>query len=539
MEPDLFGASPSGDVLSVTELTGKIKRLLESSFLTVRVEGEVSNFKRYEASGHRYFSLKDEGAQIRVVLFRGNERNIYGELRDGQTVIVTGSLGVFEKKGEYQIYARSAEVRGVGNLLVELERRKRRLAEEGLFDAARKRPLPPFPRRLGIVTSLHGAVLRDMVRVARSRFPGVAIVLAPSPVQGEGAAAEIAAALDVLYVSGDADVVIVGRGGGSIEDLWAFNEEVVVRAIVRSPVPVISAVGHETDFTLADLAADHRAPTPTAAAQMAVPDRVELLDRVGALALRARRADSRSRDAARQEWRIAAGKLSDPRPLLQGKRYAVDALSSSLSEFARSAVRDGREAVESLSASVRIHSPAAWVSGRRGELAVLLGRARTASGRTEPPSPFRPRLSRRQAGVPQSYRRAHAGVRDRARPRHREGDPFRFRGTSRPGVGYPGFRRRVRGRRHGAETVNRLRSQIRLSLRLREGDRSHPTARTPPASRPANAFSAIPFPVLRPCASRCAVSHLKMAGSPPVPYLRSPLRPPSLRRPLFGRSAHR
>ena len=379
MEPDLFAASSSGDVLSVTELTGRIKRLLESSFRTVRVEGEVSNYKRYEASGHRYFSLKDEGAQIRVVLFRGNERNIYGEIRDGQTVIVTGSLGVFEKKGEYQIYARSAEVRGVGNLLLELERRKRRLAEEGLFDAARKRPLPPFPRRLGIVTSLHGAVLRDMVRVARSRFPGVAIVLAPSLVQGEGAAAEIAAALDALYASGDVDVVIVGRGGGSIEDLWAFNEEAVVRAIVRSPVPVISAVGHETDFTLADLAADHRAPTPTAAAQMAVPDRVELLDRVAALSLRARRADARSRETARQEWRIAAGKLSDPRPLLQGKRYAVDALSSSLSERARSAVRDGRETVERLSASVRIHSPAAWVSGRRGELAVLLGRARSAA----------------------------------------------------------------------------------------------------------------------------------------------------------------
>lgn len=339
----------------------------------------MSNYKRYEASGHRYFSLKDEGSQIRVVLFRGNERNIYGEIRDGQTVIVTGSLGVFEKKGEYQIYARSAEVRGVGNLLLDLERRKRRLAAEGLFDAARKRPIPAFPRRLGIVTSMHGAVLRDMVRVARSRFPAVAIVLAPSQVQGEGAAAEIAASLDAIYACGDVDIVLVGRGGGSIEDLWAFNEEAVVRAIVRSPVPVISAVGHETDFTLADLAADHRAPTPTAAAQMAVPDRVELLDRVAALSLRGRRAEARSRETARQEWRIAAGKLSDPRPLLQGKRYAVDALSSSLSECARSTVRDGRETVERLSASVRIHSPAAWVSRRRGEFAVLFGRARSAA----------------------------------------------------------------------------------------------------------------------------------------------------------------
>jgi len=379
MENDLFAASPSGDVLSVTELTGRIKRLLESSFRTVTVEGEVSNYKRYEPSGHRYFSLKDEGAQIRVVLFRGNERNILGEIRDGRTVIVTGSLGVYEKKGEYQIYARTAQVRGVGNLLLELERRKRRLAEEGLFDAARKRPLPAFPLRLGIVTSLHGAALRDMVRVARSRFPGIAITLAPALVQGEGAAPDIAAALDAVYASGSADVVIVGRGGGSIEDLWAFNEEVVVRAIVRSPVPVISAVGHETDFTLADLAADHRAPTPTAAAQMAVPDRVELADRVAALLLRGRRAESRARESARQEWRIAAGRLPDPRQLLQGKRYAVDALSSSLADLARSVVRGGRETVLRLHSSVRIHSPAAWVSGKRGEVAVLLGRARTAA----------------------------------------------------------------------------------------------------------------------------------------------------------------
>jgi len=257
VEPDLFGSPPSeGDVLSVTELTARIKRTLERSFRFFRVEGEVSNYKLYEASGHRYFTLKDEGAQIRVVLFRGRDRHIYGEIRDGQTVIVTGSLGVYEKKGEYQVYAQSAEVRGAGNLLVELERRKRKLADEGLFDPGKKRPLPPFPRRIGIVTSRHGAALRDMVRVARSRFPGVSIVLAPSLVQGAGAAADISAALEAMYRHGGADVIIAGRGGGSIEDLWAFNEEEVVRALARSPVPTISAVGHETDFTLSDLAAD-------------------------------------------------------------------------------------------------------------------------------------------------------------------------------------------------------------------------------------------------------------------------------------------
>jgi exodeoxyribonuclease VII large subunit len=379
VDPDLFQPQPAGgEVLSVSALTARIRQVLESAFRTVRVEGEISNYKHYEASGHRYFSLKDEGAQVRVVLFRGRERNILGEIRDGQTVIVTGSLGVYERKGEYQIYAHSVEVRGVGNLLVELEKRKRRLAEEGLFDPARKRPLPAFPRRIGIVTSRHGASLRDIVRVARGRFPGVAITLAPSLVQGDGAAPDIAAALDALYARGGVDVVIVGRGGGSIEDLWAFNEEEVVRAIARSPVPTVSAVGHETDFTLADLVADLRAPTPTAAAQVAVPDRVELLEKVSSLALRLRRGDARKRESARQEWRIAAGKLADPRPLLQGKRYAAAERSTALVECTRSLVRDLGERVERLAASVRFRSPAAWVSGRRGEVEVLSGRARAA-----------------------------------------------------------------------------------------------------------------------------------------------------------------
>jgi exodeoxyribonuclease VII large subunit len=374
--PDLFGSLPrDGEVLTVTELTARIKRTLESDFRLVRVEGEVSNYKRYEASGHRYFSLKDEGAQLRVVLFRGRERHIFGEIRDGQTVIVTGSLGIYEKKGEYQLYAQSVEVRGVGNLLVELERRKRKLAEEGLFDPSRKRPLPPFPRRIGIVTSRQGAALRDMVRVARSRFPGVAIVLAPSLVQGGGAAADIAAALDAMYRFGDPDIVIAGRGGGSIEDLWAFNEEEVVRALARSPVPTISAVGHETDFTLADLAADHRAPTPTAAAQMAVPDRLELLERIAALSLRMRRTEAHVREASRQEWRIAAGKLSDPRPLLQGKRYALGEQTTALAQRAKNAVRERKECLEHLSASARIHAPAARISAMRGALAVHASRA--------------------------------------------------------------------------------------------------------------------------------------------------------------------
>ena len=365
--------SPRG-VESVTELTARIKGCLEGSFRLVRVEGEVSNHRLYP-SGHRYFSLKDEGAQIRVVLFRGRERFVFGDLRDGQAAVVTGSVGVYERKGEYQLYAHSVEVRGLGSLLLELERRKQRLADEGLFDPARKRPLPPFPARIGIVTSRQGAALRDMIRVARRRWPPVGITLAPALVQGEGAAADIVRAMNVLARRGGVDLIIVGRGGGSVEDLWAFNEEDVVRAIAASPLPTISAVGHETDFTLADMAADHRASTPTAAAQMAVPDRDEARERVAALVLRAGKAERYARETLRREWRIASGTLSDPRPLLQAWRYAVVERTDALAEAMRRAVREDRETLAALADSVRAHSPGAWVSRRRGELAVLAERA--------------------------------------------------------------------------------------------------------------------------------------------------------------------
>lgn len=376
MEGDLFRPrrGERGGVLSVSELTVRIKASLEGEFRSVCVEGEVSNYKLYP-SGHRYFSLKDEGAQIRVVMFRGRERFILGEIRDGQTVIVTGSIGVFEKKGEYQIYAQSAEVRGLGSLLVELEKRKARLAAEGLFDPERKRPIPPFPSRIGIVTSRQGAALRDIIRVARNRWPAIGITLAPALVQGGGSAEDIAMALSALSASGDVDLIIVGRGGGSVEDLWAFNEEPVVRAIAASRVPTISAVGHETDFTLSDLAADHRAPTPTAAAQMAVPDRAELADRVASLALRAGRAERHHRETLRREFRIAAGAIVDPRPLLQAKRYALADSTDSLADRMQEIARRGRERVTVLSAELRFFSPAAWVSRKRGDAAVLLERA--------------------------------------------------------------------------------------------------------------------------------------------------------------------
>jgi exodeoxyribonuclease VII large subunit len=375
MDGDLFGAprEAAGGVLTVTALTARIKACLEGAFRSVRVEGEVSNYKLYP-SGHRYFSIKDEGAQIRVVLFRGRERFIFGEIREGQTVIVSGALGVYEKKGEYQIYAQSVEVRGLGSLLLELERRKSRLAAEGLFDPERKRPLPAYPSRIGIVTSRQGAALRDIIRIARSRWPAIGIALAPAQVQGEGSAADIAAALSALYGRGGVDLVIVGRGGGSVEDLWAFNEEAVVRAIAASPVPTISAVGHETDFTLSDLAADHRAPTPTAAAQMAVPDRMEAMERIAGVVLRGRRAERHHRETLRREFRICAGALTDPRPLLQSRRYALAKSTDALVERMQEISRQARERASGQETALRFRSPSAWVSRKRGEAAVLLER---------------------------------------------------------------------------------------------------------------------------------------------------------------------
>src|SRR5512134_69587 len=375
MDGDLFSSprETAAGVLTVTELTARIKSCLEGAFRSVRVEGEVSNYKLYP-SGHRYFSLKDEGAQIRVVLFRGRERFVFGEIRDGQTIIVSGSLGVYEKKGEYQIYAQSVEVRGLGSLLLELEKRKRRLAAEGLFDPERKRPLPAFPSKIGIVTSRQGAALRDMIRVARRRWPAIGITLAPAQVQGENAARDIAAALSALVCRGGIDAIIVGRGGGSVEDLWAFNEEVVVRAIAASPIATISAVGHETDFTLSDLAADRRAPTPTAAAQMVVPDRLEAMERLAGLALRSRRAERHQRETLRRELRIAAGALADPRPLLQARRYALAKSTDALLERLQEMSRRSRDRVAGFETALRLRSPSAWVSRKRGDVAVLLER---------------------------------------------------------------------------------------------------------------------------------------------------------------------
>lgn len=272
---------PVGDraprqILTVSALTALVRERLEGAFSDLWIEGEVSNL-RVPSSGHLYFTLKDATSQIRAVLFRSGAQRLRFTLEEGMHLVVRGRLTVYEPRGEYQIVLEYLEPKGLGALQLAFEQLKEQLAGEGLFDEARKRPLPFLPKRVGIVTSLSGAALHDMLVVLRRRCPILGAVIAPVPVQGEGAAPQIADAIRRLGSSGLVDVMIVGRGGGSLEDLWCFNEEDVVRAIAACQVPVVSAVGHEIDVTLADFAADHRAPTPSAAAEAVAPVLRELL----------------------------------------------------------------------------------------------------------------------------------------------------------------------------------------------------------------------------------------------------------------------
>jgi exodeoxyribonuclease VII large subunit len=277
-------------VYTVSQLTRELKELIEGTFPPVWVEGEVSNFVHH-GSGHMYFSLKDEGASLRCVFFRQYNRLLQFHPENGMKMLARGLLSVYEASGQYQLMVGELRPSGMGALQLAFEQLKARLQAEGLFDEERKRPIPSVPRTIGVVTSPTGAAIRDIISVISRRFPPARIVLCPVRVQGEGAAREIAGGIRAFGRWGGADVLIVGRGGGSLEDLWAFNEEEVARAIFESPVPVISAVGHQTDFTIADLVADLRAPTPSAAAEYAVPEAAELTGRLEGLGERLARAE--------------------------------------------------------------------------------------------------------------------------------------------------------------------------------------------------------------------------------------------------------
>ena len=328
----LLATESPGDnapALSVSELSAALKRLVEEGFGHVRVRGEISGFKRV-GSGHCYFTLKDESANIDAVIWRGQAGTLKFAPEDGIEVIATGRLTTYPARSRYQIVVERLELAGQGALMALLDKRRQKLAAEGLFDADRKRRLPFAPRTIGVVTSPTGAVIRDILHRLEDRFP-VRVILWPVPVQGEGAADRIAAAIQGFNALPEPpDLLIVARGGGSIEDLWAYNEEALVRAVAGSAIPVISAVGHETDTTLCDFAADVRAPTPTAAAEIAVPVRSELLAQVRDLGARAERCARRTAERSAEQLAALLRHWPEREALLAPQRQSLDDLAERL-----------------------------------------------------------------------------------------------------------------------------------------------------------------------------------------------------------------
>jgi exodeoxyribonuclease VII large subunit len=312
-------------VLTVSQITRKIKNLLEDEFVEVWVTGEVSNYLHH-SSGHHYFTIKDDKAEMPCTLWRSTAAGIKVQLRDGKKVILYGDVNVYELRGRYQLNVKWVVEEGVGQLEVKLRELKERLQKEGLFDGEHKKPLPPFPRAIGVVTSPTGAAVRDMISVIHRRMPSCRIILCPVAVQGPGAEDEIAEGIRAFNRYGKVDLLIVGRGGGSLEDLWAFNEEVVARAIFESNIPVISAVGHEIDFTISDFVADLRAPTPSAAAELAVPDSREIAGVIAGYQMQMRSAIRKQLDSARHRLKSASDSylLRRPEELLRGPRQRVD-----------------------------------------------------------------------------------------------------------------------------------------------------------------------------------------------------------------------
>ncbi len=356
-------ANSSGRIYTVQELTREIKGVLENGFPGIRVRGEISNYKR-AASGHIYFTLKDEKSVIKVVLFKGYQKNMDFELEDGLKVIVHGSISVFDRRGEYQILADLIEPEGVGALQIKFEQLKKKLEQEGLFDVSRKKKIPPLPDTVGVVTSETGAAIRDILNVLRRRHSGVDVIIYPTLVQGAGAAEGIAGAIAKADKRNETDVLIVGRGGGSIEDLWPFNEEITARAIAASAIPVISAVGHETDFTISDFTADLRAPTPSAAAELVVKSRDELLNRFRDLYRRL--AVSVDRLLKLNEERLSryTAEILQKRveALINGRRMVLDDVARSLSIGMETTISAVRNRFEKAAARLDVLSPMATIS---------------------------------------------------------------------------------------------------------------------------------------------------------------------------------
>jgi len=351
-------------VYSVTELTRGVKTRLEGEFPDLWVEGQITNYRGLNASGHRYFSLKDEGAKLDSVLFKFSAaRGLAFELQEGQQVLAHGRLSVYEPRGNYQMVCDRIELKGVGALQQAFEKLKRKLEAEGLFDADRKRPLPAFPKRVAVITSPTGAVIRDILHVTARRCPWLGIVVLPVKVQGEGSKEEIAAALEAVGKGevGPVDLVLLARGGGSLEDLWAFNEEVVARAIAACPLPVLSAVGHEVDYTIADFVADYRAPTPSAAAEILSPSADDIRQRLRSLLQQLRGQVESLLDLQAERVEALRHRLerASPRFRLEQGAQRLDELRGRLSRAAKRLVQAKAEALRSLAAQMHAYSPLA------------------------------------------------------------------------------------------------------------------------------------------------------------------------------------
>ncbi len=333
--PSNEGTDRFPGALTVTQLNEYVKRLIERTpqLSDVYVKGEISNFKNHYSTGHFYFTLKDEGGQLRAVMFKSFASKMKFMPEDGMKVTLHGRISAFVRDGTYQIYADSMEPDGVGSLYVAFEQLKKRLEREGLFDISRKKPLPKIPTRVGIITSPTGAAIRDMINVCGRRFPYAKLILFPSLVQGPDAPPQLIEGLKYFNQTGSADVIIIGRGGGSIEDLWAFNDEGVARAVAASTIPVISAVGHETDFTICDFAADKRAPTPSAAAELAVPETEELKRKISNIVKRESEVMSHMVRFYRERLKAlsASRAMSDPMNVINDRRMLLDMFSDKLS----------------------------------------------------------------------------------------------------------------------------------------------------------------------------------------------------------------
>jgi exodeoxyribonuclease VII large subunit len=348
------------DIYTVSRLNREVRVLLERGFGTLWLEAEISNFAR-PSSGHWYFSLKDAAAQVRCAMFRQRNMLCAFVAKDGQKVLVRARIGLYEPRGEYQLIVDHMEDAGLGVLKRQYEELRARLDAEGLFAAGRKRPLPSLPARIGIVTSPSGAALRDILHVLARRFPAVPILIYPVPVQGAGAAAEIIAALSLAGRRADCDLLILARGGGSLEDLWAFNDERLARAIVASPIPIVTGIGHEVDFTIADFAADVRAPTPSAAAELAVPDAAEWLDAYARMGVRLERCMRRRLQAygERLRWLTGRAALVSPAARLTQQAQRLDELEQSLARAWERQQRGRRERLNWLLGRAARASPAA------------------------------------------------------------------------------------------------------------------------------------------------------------------------------------